>query len=448
MIDANAGGGCGYTTPEISKSLVKPGESFTIDFSFIQNDSDINYADTKNAPEVNFSSSINFLKQKMIFKGMDSNNWAQYRATFQIPLEFVGNQNLQAVVIYPRCGGKTKDITYGPYVTIQSSSNIESCSIGELQVNDYSVRTGELFKVSFKVYSSLQDLKPVIELTDYLGIKSITPRLAGWSGTEMKLYEATLSYSQYYQYPYGAIARAEVKGFCNSTGQRQVIGTSGYLTSQAIVQPIYPGLTCEVEGSKVLTNTEQGVSEELFCIRDPLRGNTLNWMNDAMISKISPNRGNSQPCEKLFATKTVMLQKFYCTMRENQLAWVAEKDINLVILQELKAYQNTKSKAFLNLLLKAKKSNPEKVRSLDNLWSEFNQNISKVPDSFKNSIQEFIYIDSQFEAFLQKFNALISADTKVSSIPEKVTTIICLKGKETKKVTGVNPKCPSGYKVK
>jgi hypothetical protein len=31
---------------------------------------------------------------------------------------------------------------------------------------------------------------------------------------------------------------------------------------------------------------------------------------------------------------------------------------------------------------------------------------------------------------------------------EKMTTITCVKGKLTKKVTGVSPKCPSGYKKK
>jgi hypothetical protein len=30
----------------------------------------------------------------------------------------------------------------------------------------------------------------------------------------------------------------------------------------------------------------------------------------------------------------------------------------------------------------------------------------------------------------------------------KATTITCVKGKLTKKVTAVNPKCPTGYKKK
>jgi hypothetical protein len=40
----------------------------------------------------------------------------------------------------------------------------------------------------------------------------------------------------------------------------------------------------------------------------------------------------------------------------------------------------------------------------------------------------------------------VLAEGKASSA--KKSTIICLKGKTTKKVTAVNPKCPAGYKKK
>ena len=42
--------------------------------------------------------------------------------------------------------------------------------------------------------------------------------------------------------------------------------------------------------------------------------------------------------------------------------------------------------------------------------------------------------------------AKIIADAKAAAI--KKITITCVKGKLTKKVTAVKPKCPSGYKVK
>ena len=42
--------------------------------------------------------------------------------------------------------------------------------------------------------------------------------------------------------------------------------------------------------------------------------------------------------------------------------------------------------------------------------------------------------------------ALIDAAAKAAA--NKKTTITCVKGKLTKKVTAVKPKCPTGYKVK
>jgi membrane protein involved in colicin uptake len=45
----------------------------------------------------------------------------------------------------------------------------------------------------------------------------------------------------------------------------------------------------------------------------------------------------------------------------------------------------------------------------------------------------------------QEAEAKAAAEKAAAS---KKTTIICIKGKLTKKVTAVNPKCPSGYKKK
>jgi hypothetical protein len=42
---------------------------------------------------------------------------------------------------------------------------------------------------------------------------------------------------------------------------------------------------------------------------------------------------------------------------------------------------------------------------------------------------------------------LAAAKAKAAATAKK-TTITCIKGKLTKKVTAVNPKCPSGYKKK
>ena len=45
-------------------------------------------------------------------------------------------------------------------------------------------------------------------------------------------------------------------------------------------------------------------------------------------------------------------------------------------------------------------------------------------------------------------NELDEEVSKAAAAATKKTTIICVKGKLTKKVTSVKPKCPTGYKVK
>lgn len=55
---------------------------------------------------------------------------------------------------------------------------------------------------------------------------------------------------------------------------------------------------------------------------------------------------------------------------------------------------------------------------------------------------EKIIADAESEA------AKIIADAKAKAAETKKTTITCVKGKLTKKVTAVNPKCPKGYKKK
>jgi hypothetical protein len=59
-----------------------------------------------------------------------------------------------------------------------------------------------------------------------------------------------------------------------------------------------------------------------------------------------------------------------------------------------------------------------------------------------NAVAEKIISDAKAEV------ARILAAAKTSAAANKKTTIICTKGKLTKKVTAVKPKCPSGYKVK
>jgi len=441
---ARAGGGCGVSIPTASSTFIKPGQSFTIDFSFIQFDSDINYADPKIAPEVNFSSSVAYLQQRMIFLGLDANNWAKYRATFQIPSNYVGNQNLQAVLIYPSCEGATRAITYGPQITIASDSSIPTCTIEDLQVDDYSVKIGESYKVAFKVISPLANLNPIIELTDSAGKRVIQTRLAGTSGTDLKIYEATISYTQAFQYNYGAIARAVVSGLCNSSGQRHVIGIYGHVTSVAVLQPIYPDFPCEAKGSSIMTKTNQLKNEELFCNPNPDRGNTLTWMKIQAVEKTK----ELEPCVRLFSTKMKEGSKAYCTYKNGSLAWVSEKDIKLPEWEEANKAQLAKVNSLYTLIMKAKKSNPDKVIQLDSLWKNHNASISLIPESIKDTFEEFVFENSQIDKSLTELSNLIGSKTEGSDSKSKMILATCVKGKITKTVIGIQPKCPAGFKKK
>jgi len=50
---------------------------------------------------------------------------------------------------------------------------------------------------------------------------------------------------------------------------------------------------------------------------------------------------------------------------------------------------------------------------------------------------------------LKAFDAIAkSTIASAQSLSKKKVTITCVKGKLTKKVTAINPKCPSGYKKK
>jgi len=75
------------------------------------------------------------------------------------------------------------------------------------------------------------------------------------------------------------------------------------------------------------------------------------------------------------------------------------------------------------------------------------QEMAKQRSSFESVSGELITAKSKLEgdvAFLQKANT--SLQTKVDSLTK--TTITCIKGSTQKKVTGIKPVCPAGYKKK
>lgn len=64
---------------------------------------------------------------------------------------------------------------------------------------------------------------------------------------------------------------------------------------------------------------------------------------------------------------------------------------------------------------------------------------------------DYLYLIKEAEGYIAKQNILIVPTPIASPSPKKPIikiTIKCYKGKEIKKIYGINPKCPRGYKVK
>jgi hypothetical protein len=362
---AQAGGGCGSSAPRITNNFVKPGQSFDVTTEYVMYDFNQSlYEDPKYVPYVSFSSSINWLSKASEFLGA-TDQGAKYKATFTVPLDFKGNMQLQAIV-FNICGSTENSGTYGPRVLIQSDESIPTCSIESVKVSDYSVNVGEEFKVAFHVYSNIKDIQPYVELTEYKQVTRFPASLAGTSNS-LRVYEATISYKQARQYPYGAIARPEVKDLCNSSGDREVIGAMGYITSKAMIKEINKGAECNNGTPPINSLDYMGVNEALVCANYPVGSSRYSWRNASEVN-----------AAKAAADKAAGDQK---------------------------AKQEADAKAAADKVVAEAKAEAARILAEAN------------------------------------------AQAKAAAAAKK-TTITCVKGKLTKKVTAVKPVCPKGYKKK
>jgi hypothetical protein len=78
--------------------------------------------------------------------------------------------------------------------------------------------------------------------------------------------------------------------------------------------------------------------------------------------------------------------------------------------------------------------------------------IDSAPESINCSYIDLETFDAELKGEKMLFKAFesIASSTilNAKTLATKKTTITCVKGKLTKKVTAVKPKCPSGYKIK
>ena len=411
-ISAQAGGGCVTSSPRITNDFVKPGQSFDVTTEYVMYDvSQSLYEDPNYVPYVSFSSSIAWLSKSSEFLGATEQG-AKYKATFQVPLDFKGNMQLQAIV-FNICGSSRDSGTFGPRVIIQSDESIPTCRIESVKVSDYSVGVGEEFKVAFSVYSDIPVIQPYVELTEFNQVTRFPARLAGSiTSNSLRVFEATVSYKQAHQYPYGAIARPEVKNLCNASGEREVIGIMGYITSMAMIKEIIKGAECYSGTQPVSSLNYMGVNEALVCTNYPVGSNRHSWRAavDVAAEKAAIDKVATDLKAKQEADAKAAIDNAAAKLKSKQ-------EAEAKVATELKAKQEAEAKAAADL--KAKQEAEAKAAA-DKLLS-----------------------DAKAEA------ARILSDAKaMAEATTKKTTITCVKGKLTKKVTAIKPICPKGYKKK
>jgi len=273
-------------------------------------------------------------------------------------------------IIYNLCGSAENLGTFGPRITIQSDSGLPTCSIDAVKVSNYSVVLGEPFRVEFNIFSKTPNLQPVVELTDRNQVITFPARLIGTnSSNSQQIFEAILQYTQARQFEYGAIAKPEVHNMCNATGEIEVIGSRGYVTSMAKLVPISNGGECRNGSQPVYSLNYLGINEKLICMNYPAKSNRYSWQTESEFI--------AAHAEQVAADKAL-----------------AEKE----------AAKNAEAKAQADKL-------------------------------------------AAIKAEEERAAAEKAAAEKAAALRKK-TSITCVNGKLTKKITALHPTCPAKYKKK
>lgn len=98
------------------------------------------------------------------------------------------------------------------------------------------------------------------------------------------------------------------------------------------------------------------------------------------------------------------------------------------------------------LAIKVKmKSEPTLLKQVNAVLSDFDTNYAAIINGLNNPNQDLQPIIDLCEEEVEEFaNSIFQLEQML----KKLKTIVCSKGKTTKQVTGLAPKCPTGYTKK
>ena len=400
---ASAGGGCTSEESYFSNSRPKSGETIEVVSKYWINDMPEKwYLDPEYAPLFYISDEVPELTVKTKFVEVDSKNLAVFKASVKIPLSIQGNRQFRTIVynvcgaeIYERYGGRE-----GPsLIILNDQQNKNFCFVENLDINPRKVDVGQEFKVTFQINYNGNASEPFVEAR-YLDqqINKLATKLR--DNGSIREYEATLKFEKPVLYSQMVFVRAVVPKLCSGLGNREVnftkimIGEKEAYTSETIEHGKVTLLgfsgPCAREGEKIKVFETSNKSIELTCFNS--NGKTLTWVIPAIIERIEAEIAEIKktPC-KFGSTMSNGRGKFVCGPRDGGFYYMSEEEFKVAVV---KAEEEARVKA-------------------------------------------------KAEA-----DAKIKAEADAKEAAKKKITITCVKGKLTKKVTDVSPKCPSGYKKK
>ena len=398
---ASAGGGCISEEPYFTNSRPKSGETIEMVSKYWINDMPEKwYLDPEYAPIFYISDEVPELTVKTKFVEVDSNNLAVFKAELKIPLSIQGNRNFRSIV-FNVCGAEVFEKNGGREGETLKIWNDEqskdSCYIDNLDINPRKVAANQEFKVTFQVNSNGNVAEPYVEAR-YLdqAIKVMATKLR--ESGQTREYEATLKFEKPVRYSQMVFARAVVPKLCSGLGEQEVkftktiIGDKEEYRSEVIdhgrVTLLGVSGICLKPGEKINVFETSTQSIELTCYNS--NGKTFTWVTPAVITSIEAEIAaiKKTPC-KFGSGMSNSRGKFVCGPRDGAFYYMSEEEFKVAVV---KAEEEANAKA--------------------------------------------------------KADANIKAEAEAKVAAKKKITITCVKGKLTKKVTAVSPKCPAGYKKK
>ena len=120
------------------------------------------------------------------------------------------------------------------------------------------------------------------------------------------------------------------------------------------------------------------------------------------------------------------------------------EDTVKILQQKYVTVLDGQHKTLLEIKVKMK-SEPTLLKQVNSVLSDFDTNYAAIISGLNNPNQELQPIIDLCEEEVEEFGNSIF---QLEQMLKKLKTIVCIKGKTTKQITGLAPKCPVGFTKK